>query len=308
MVIFMEAPDLYDKFSTLGVATLVFVFLALSAWRRRYFEMPNDHFRPPPSLRISDVLGIFALFLFVEVIVVPALAYIYGAIMQGELTGKIQLNLTKIQQGWLNLVAILAAAFAVIAYTFAMAPPLRKLIYWGTAFPESMQRGIKAFTIGVATWFISYPAVVMVSQLVGIALYFFGPLKHVEQTAVQHLKSTMESTPLFWATTFLIIFIVPIAEETLFRGFLQRWLVQKLGRWWGIGIAAALFSAFHFSTTQGIDNIELLLSLFTLACFLGFIYERQGTLWAPISLHSVFNAISVLMIVGQEWSQHYAPS
>ena len=306
MVIFMEYQDLYEKLSILGVAALVFLFLGFSAWRRQYFQIPTDHFRPPPSLKIGDVLGIFGLFLFVEVIIVPALAYLYTVFEQGHLSTTVKLNLSKTQQGWLNLTAILAAALAVILYTLAMTPSLRRLIYWGTAFPPSLHRAFKAFTVGVGTWLLSYPAVVIVSQLVGVALYFLGPLKHVEQTAVQHLKSTMESMPLFWTTTFLIIFIVPLAEETLFRGFLQRWLVQKIGRWKGIALASALFALFHFSTVQGVDNIELLLSLFTLACFLGYIYERQGTLWAPITLHSVFNAVSVLMIIGQEWSKQYA--
>jgi|GEM_PF-390943 len=302
----MDYHDLYEKVLTLAIATMVFFFLARSAYRRHYFDIPNEQFFPPPSLRLSDVLGIFAFFLFAEIIIVPALAYGYAAYEQGHFSKVIHLNLNKTQQGWLNLVAILSAAFSVILYTLIMNPNLRKLIYWGTHFPKSLRRAVKAFMVGAGTWLLSYPAVVMMSQIVGILLFFVGPIKHVEQNAVQHLKSTMESAPLFWATTLVIIFLVPIAEETLFRGFLQRWLVQKIGRWQGIILAAALFAAFHFSISQGIDNIELLLSLFTLACFLGFIYERQGTLWAPISLHAIFNAISVLMIVGQEWSLKHA--
>lgn len=302
----MDYHDLYEKVLTLSIATVVFLFLALSAYRRHYFEIPTQQFTPPPALRLSDLLGIFALFLFVEVIVVPALAYGYASYVQGHFSKAIHLNLSKTQQGWLNLIAILAAAFSVILYTLTMNPNLRKLVYWGTAFPKSLKRTVKAFFIGAGTWLLSYPAVVMVSQIVGILLFFIGPIKHIEQNAVQYLRSTMENMPLFWATTLVIIFFVPIAEETLFRGFLQRWLVQKIGRWKGILLAAALFAAFHFSISQGIDNIELLLSLFTLGCFLGFIYERQGTLWAPISLHAIFNAISVLMIVGQEWSLKHA--
>lgn len=302
----MDGSPLYEKFVLLGVALLVFIFLGLSAWRRHYFEIPTNHFNPPPSLRVSDVLGIFGLFLFMELIVVPAFAYIYVVYHYGNFAEGFRLGLTKTQQGWLNLAAILSAAFVVILFTLIMSPASRRMVYWGTAFPPSVGRALRAFTIGLATWLISYPAVVVVSQLVQIALYFWGPLKHVEQTAVQHLKSTMESLPLFWATAWVIIFVVPVAEETLFRGFLQRWLVDKIGRYWGIFLASALFAGFHFAGIQGIDNIELLLSLFTLSCFLGFIYERQGTLWAPITLHSVFNGISVLMIVGQELGKQYA--
>ena len=35
---------------------------------------------------------------------------------------------------------------------------------------------------------------------------------------------------------------------------------------------------------------------FILALFLGYLYERQGSLIAPIALHASFNAISVMNI------------
>ena len=62
-------------------------------------------------------------------------------------------------------------------------------------------------------------------------------------------------------------------------------------------IASLIFAAFHFSTSQGLNNIELLVSLFVLSCFLGFLYERQESLLASMALHATFNAISILAIL-----------
>jgi uncharacterized protein len=62
-------------------------------------------------------------------------------------------------------------------------------------------------------------------------------------------------------------------------------------------LASLIFAFFHFSYSQGIDNIEVITSLFVFSCFLGFVYERQQSLWASVGLHALFNAISVVLIV-----------
>jgi membrane protease YdiL (CAAX protease family) len=118
-----------------------------------------------------------------------------------------------------------------------------------------------------------------------------------EQVAVQQLKLITHSEPLLISMMITIIGIVPILEELLFRGFLQSWLREKLSMWLAIPIASLLFAVVHFSKDQGLDNLELIASLFVLSCFLGYLFERQKSLWASIGLHSGFNLISAFMII-----------
>jgi membrane protease YdiL (CAAX protease family) len=106
----------------------------------------------------------------------------------------------------------------------------------------------------------------------------------------------MEFPWLFWSSVILIVTLVPFLEEVLFRGFLQTWLRRVVGVSGAIWLTALTFALFHFSTSQGADNVELISSLFVLGCFLSFLRERQRSLWAPIGLHAAFNAISILMI------------
>jgi membrane protease YdiL (CAAX protease family) len=97
-------------------------------------------------------------------------------------------------------------------------------------------------------------------------------------------------------TILAIVILVPFIEELLFRGFLQSFLKRYVERKWAIVITAALFAIVHFAPSQKEGNVQLIGALFILACFLGFAYEKEGTLWAPIGLHVAFNGASVLMI------------
>ena len=93
---------------------------------------------------------------------------------------------------------------------------------------------------------------------------------------------------------FTIILLAPLIEEILFRGFLQTFIRQHLGSRQAIGITSLLFALFHYAPEQGLGNIPIVGSLLVLALFLGFVYEKRGSLLAPITLHACFNSISVL--------------
>ncbi|MEO6052460.1 MAG: type II CAAX endopeptidase family protein [Chthoniobacterales bacterium] len=87
-----------------------------------------------------------------------------------------------------------------------------------------------------------------------------------------------------------IVIIAPIAEELIFRGFLYGVFSRYLGRWPGLLVSAFIFAAIH-------AHLPAFLPLFILAVFLTFAYERSGSLWTPILMHSGFNALNFAMIL-----------
>jgi membrane protease YdiL (CAAX protease family) len=92
---------------------------------------------------------------------------------------------------------------------------------------------------------------------------------------------------------FAAIVVVPFAEEVLFRGLFQTLLRSYLIRpWLAIFFASLIFIAFH-------ANPEHWLALFALSLCLGYSYEKSGSLYRPIFIHSLFNAMSVLATLGQ---------
>ncbi|MEX1206391.1 MAG: type II CAAX endopeptidase family protein [Dongiaceae bacterium] len=81
--------------------------------------------------------------------------------------------------------------------------------------------------------------------------------------------------------------VVPIAEETTFRGLLYGWLRRR----WNVP-ASALGSAFAFSVLHGIP--VLIPAIAVLGVVLALVYERSGSLWPSIVLHGTFNAAMAL--------------
>ena len=146
-------------------------------------------------------------------------------------------------------------------------------------------------------WSIAFPLVLFFSQALELLIYSIFNIKSLpDQVAVKFLKMTFENPVYLLLSVTSIVVLAPIVEETLFRGFLQTFIRQHLGSRQAVLITSALFSFFHYSSEQGLGNIPIIGSLFILALFLGYLYERQGSLIAPMALHASFNAISVMNI------------
>lgn len=108
----------------------------------------------------------------------------------------------------------------------------------------------------------------------------------------QYKKALMAMTHMrsIWDLLLAIIAIavVPaIVEELYFRGTLQKTITDWSGKpFVAIVITAILFSAFHFSYFG-------FLSRMSLGIVLGLIYYYTKTIWLPILMHFVNNAIGV---------------
>ena len=296
--LYMDNP-LEQRLALLFLALFLAAAISWMAFKNGFYRLPGNKKFQRPNITAGEVFSIFTIFLFTEIFIVPSIVILWLSFKAGHFLQKQDVRIDDLTNGWLQVFAILISSLAVFFYAFIYNSEKRDEIFWGGIENKKLSRAINNGLFGAMTWIISYPMVVVVSQAVGLLLYVIGPELHVDQLAVKHLKETMRYPVLFYVTICVVIFIVPVAEEILFRGYLQNWLIKTLGVKKGIGVTALFFAFFHFSMSQKWDNIELLISLFILACFLGFIYERQRTLWSSIGLHVTFNGISVIMIIWQ---------
>ena len=101
--------------------------------------------------------------------------------------------------------------------------------------------------------------------------------------AMTQMKSLMD---LFIAI--IAVALVPaIVEELFFRASLQKILVDWFGKpYLAIVVTAIIFSAFHFSYYG-------FLSRMSLGIILGFIYYFSKSIWLPMLMHFINNAIGV---------------
>jgi len=117
------------------------------------------------------------------------------------------------------------------------------------------------------------------------------PLKVQEQLPVQTLRSASS-----WAARIALgvvtIFLVPVAEEILFRGIIYPWIKQRGHPRLALVGTSVLFAAMHL-------NLVTFIPLFALAVVLTFLYEWTNNLLAPITAHALFNGLNfaVLFIV-----------
>lgn len=287
-----EAVQMWsERLPVIGYAILASISVCYLAYRLGFFRIPVQ----PDSgksffLSFMDVFAIFILFISLEVFLVPSIAFVWFSLKSGEWVNQRHFHLTANDQGWLNIWAMFASAIGIFGYLSLRPDHQRSIGMTKKSF-------FRNFFLGALTWFICYPLVVVLDQALASALELLSPQSELEQVAVQQLKLSMENPTLFYLLITFIILIVPIIEETLFRGFLQTWLRQKIPALYAILLSSFVFAGFHFSYSQGIGNIELLSSLFLLSLFLGYLFERQKSLWAPIGLHMTFNSISVMMII-----------
>jgi membrane protease YdiL (CAAX protease family) len=280
---------------------LLFFFASLITAANAFFAKRWGFFTIPPHYRVSpfplsflNVLGAFIMFLTIQLFVAPLLVGFLMLSELGHFTQAKAFDLPTWEEGWINLLTILLTFFGLSIFYLFLNEKQKQMIWnRGDRVASPMWRNL---LFGSFTWFFSYPFMIAVGQFVAALVAIKFPEVQIDQVVVKHLKNIALYPGLFWSMVATIVVIVPIIEEFMFRGLLQNWLVNKLGRLKGIGLTSLIFSLFHFSSAQGVSNFELIASLFVLSCFLGFIYERQRSLWAPIGLHATFNMISIGLI------------
>ncbi len=272
-------PTLWGVLLLGAIAYLVLWF----AWRKGFFETPRQDLVSTP-LSLFHVLSVFAIYFGVVTFLLPPLLPLLRKLLAS--TPPLQFSVI------INLTVLLITALSLLLFWRAMNPQIRHPL-WRFLTKTSSYR--QDFFIGVAAWAISLPSLLFASQLLDLSIYVLFHVKELpDQTAVHFLRMTMNEPLSFLFNIISIVLLAPFIEELMFRGFLQTYIRKFFRPAAAITLSSLCFACFHFSPEQGLGNITIIGSLFILALFLGFVYERQNSLLASISLHATFNGLSIL--------------
>jgi membrane protease YdiL (CAAX protease family) len=135
---------------------------------------------------------------------------------------------------------------------------------------------------------VGWAALGLVSFYVLAAIYSVAVQPDAEQTVAEDLGSDQGTFGLI-AAGFMIVCVAPAAEEFFFRGFFYRALRSRWTPLVAALIDGLVFGAIHYS---GSDTLLILPPLALLGFIFCVVYERTGSLYPLIAMHSINNSIA----------------
>jgi membrane protease YdiL (CAAX protease family) len=178
------------------------------------------------------------------------------------------------------------------------------LLWWRGGRPDGdrLQSGswrgprqTRAAAIGAAGLLVAWPVVVTVTAAAAVVVVVAGgPAPEAIAHRTLALIAADPFSPAALGTVLLVSLLVPWIEEAVYRGMLQRGLVEAgLGRWPAIVLVAGFFAVRHL----GVADPHAIAGLFVLGLAFGLVLERTGRLTAAVVMHAAFNAGNVLLAV-----------
>jgi len=193
-----------------------------------------------------------------------------------------------------NIVLTVVAAAVILGVLVAWLSISHKGWVRIIGIPEKGQWG-KQVGAGVVSGLILFPLItIVVGGVLSVVLHAVtGEQVQPPEQVGEHL------TTLGAAITVAYAFVLaPIGEELFFRGILFRTLRDRHGFWVGAVGSAFGFGLIHFIPGNAADAALLMIAMFFTGLGLCYIYERRGTLVAPIAAHITFNVIGIVLIFG----------
>jgi len=157
----------------------------------------------------------------------------------------------------------------------------------------------------LSIWPIVLAAIILTTYL---GKLIFGPEFQLQQHEELKIITTHPQLPLRILIVVVAVIIAPLIEEMLFRGLFQTMLRSFLDArnhqlpitnyqisnraWLSIAISSGIFAMVHSNTGHWP-------ALFALSVCMGYAYEKSGSLFRPIFIHSLFNAASIITALNQ---------
>jgi membrane protease YdiL (CAAX protease family) len=135
---------------------------------------------------------------------------------------------------------------------------------------------------------VGWAALGLLTFYVAAAAYAAAVHPHGQQRVAEDLGAKHGSTLAIAAAAFAVIVVAPTCEELFFRGFFYRALRTRMGIVAAALIDGLVFGAIHAQGSPA-SFLPILALLGVIFCL---VYERTGTIFATIALHSINNTIS----------------
>lgn len=118
-----------------------------------------------------------------------------------------------------------------------------------------------------------------------VSQHLFPGAQNTQCQAVQH-----DYTHFIALAVIVVCVMAPLAEETVFRGFVFGWLWRFMPSGFAIVISGAIFGGLH-------GVLLLLIPLWAVGIILALMYRGSGSLWPGATVHALFNLPGIIAIL-----------
>lgn len=141
---------------------------------------------------------------------------------------------------------------------------------------------------GLKHYLIVLPVIIGSGFIVDSVLRAFG-IEPERQDIINNLLGE-DSLGVLAFMVFFGMLAAPIIEELLFRGFLQSAVRITCDKWQTVFISGFVFALIHW-------NGHVFLQIFILGLLLAYLFEKTGSLVAPITVHICHNTITLAFLI-----------
>jgi membrane protease YdiL (CAAX protease family) len=193
-----------------------------------------------------------------------------------------------------NMTATVVAAIVIVGILIGWLSVYHRGWVGVMRLPEKGRWGAEIFAgvlFGLGLYVV---AVVLVG---GLLLILLNALSGEQVQAPEQVPQGLSAVGIAVTSLYAIV-IAPFGEELFFRGVLFRTLRDRHGLRIGLLGTAIGFGLIHFIPGEAVDALLLMLVMAFTGASLGYLYERRGTIVAPIAAHMTFNVIGLVLILG----------
>ena len=204
-------------------------------------------------------------------LIVPGLALSFSAVKEGTVSFALEATATILRD--------IAVVVLVLYFIWRNGEPART-IGWAAADPR------REVAIGLTLYlplFFAASFLERVLQAAGLSVSMF-PARH----GLMHMAATM---PDFVLGTLLVV-VVAISEETVFRGY----LIGRLGAVGGNPAFAVLVATFVFALGHGYEGTAGVITVGFMGMIFAVVYRWRGSLIAPMVMHFLQDFIAVVLL------------
>jgi len=233
---------------------------------------------------------------------VPLFVWFVGASLAVSLTRKLLGHLEDWQGAFVdNLVLGIGAAATIAVIVFlARASFARRLKGFGLNVRRIHRDFFAAPLLLLAVWPLLLAAIILTTY---VGRLIWGPQYQIQPHTQLELITSHSQLSLRILVVVVATVCAPLLEEMLFRGLFQTMVRCRLeilnskfeirnSTWQAVAISSIVFAIAH-------QNPAHWPALLLLGACLGYAYEKTGSLFRPIFIHALFNALTITAVLSQ---------